>query len=130
MWLIWKGWNGALFNGKVILPKVVVIRAVGCLSEFQCATSSSAATSMRVGEARGGWQKPCGGFFKITVDGSWKKSSGLGAFGVIIRTEVGAFRATANGRLDWCSSPMATEALAFRMGIQLGQKLGLRNVII
>lgn len=39
MWLIWKGRNGALFNGKVILPRVVVIRAMGCLSEFQCAPS-------------------------------------------------------------------------------------------
>ncbi|XP_058195036.1 uncharacterized protein LOC131311559 [Rhododendron vialii] len=59
-----------------------------------------------VREARGGWQKPCGGFLKINVDGAWKWKTRL------------VFK------------PHGCRGISCSNGVELGQNLGLRNVLI
>lgn len=96
------------------------------------------------------WQQLTECFFKINVDGAWRKESGDGCFGAMIRDSRGSFVGdimgklswcmirdsrgsfvgAIMGKLSWCASPAVIEAMAIRSGILLGSQLGLTSVVV
>jgi ribonuclease HI len=76
------------------------------------------------------WEKPQMGWMKLNVDGSYDSNSSKGGIGVVLRDSVGTVIFSACGFLERCSSPLESELLACKEGINLALQWTLLPIIL
>ncbi|XP_068323138.1 uncharacterized protein [Pyrus communis] len=75
------------------------------------------------------WTPPSPGFIKLNVDASWEASLGSGFVGVVARNNAGGFLGAGRYSVKAQSVAMA-EALAVKIGCELGHQLGWHSVVL
>jgi ribonuclease HI len=76
------------------------------------------------------WVKPPSGWVKVNVDAAIDKGAGRKGFGIILRDHNGRFLAAKSATRVGLWDSKAVEATAAYLGVLLGQKMGVQQLIL
>lgn len=131
-WAIWKACNLFVSSSKPPNPEVVIDQAKKANTDyFQAVYNgvSAGASSLLTNNRDVRWVPPPPSYVKFNVDGAFKSSRSLAAFGIIARDSGGSV-------LLWCcgramvSSAIAIEAWALRIACVMAMEQGYSDVIL
>jgi ribonuclease HI len=127
---LWKDRNSLVFNRKSLIENQLLYLATNqanfITSSSNLHVESNLYPSKRSIEVS--WTPPPHDHYKVNVDGSHKKSSGISTCGGLIRDSNGKCIRGFYNRLGSCSAVWA-ELWALRIGIEMANQLNIKNVI-
>jgi hypothetical protein len=126
---LWKDRNSLVFNRKSLINNQL-LRMVTNQVNFIISSSIANGEAQHHQSRRSidvSWTPPQQDHYKVNIDGSHKKSTGISTCGGLIRDSNGKFIRGFYNRLGSCSAVWA-ELWAFRIGIDMASQLNIRNV--
>jgi ribonuclease HI len=127
---LWKDRNSLVFNRKSLIENQL-LRLVTNQANFITSSSNLHVESNLYPSKRSievSWTPPPHDHYKVNVDGSHKKSSGISTCGGLIRDSNGKCIRGFYNRLGSCSAVWA-ELWALHIGIEMANQLNIKNVI-
>ncbi|CAL1361249.1 unnamed protein product [Linum trigynum] len=134
LWYLWKERCNHKFNNQKLDEEEIVPRALGWLSSYLAAQSSSdsqmsiSPSAGRVAQ-NGRWSPPPEGFIKLNTDAGVFQQQGIG-FGCIFRDGQGAFVGALAKKEKGVCRPIEAEARAMVMGLREANRRLLGPLIV
>lgn len=87
-WEIWKARNNFVFNGKFPKPEEVIEQARRTNSDYLQAVFVGSVHGVPTPVRESRWKSPPPGVVKLNIDGAFKSSRSLAAFGILLELVV------------------------------------------
>ncbi|XP_048492142.1 uncharacterized protein LOC125493157 [Beta vulgaris subsp. vulgaris] len=129
MWCIWGDRNNKIFNGKSTPNRVLLNRTERLVEEASKYSMAIYQRQPLVSRSSRIWRPPPPDCWKINVDASLEVEGWVG-LGVIARNQLGEVRFAASRRVRAFWTPEIAEAKAIEMGVRMGRRFGLANVVV
>ncbi|XP_010666976.2 uncharacterized protein LOC104884079 [Beta vulgaris subsp. vulgaris] len=126
---IWGERNNKVFNNKITPNSVLLRRVDRLVEEYGKYAVNIYRRQGVVTQSLRYWNPPSPGCWKINVDASLATEGWVG-LGIIARDHLGGVRFATTRRTRAFWSPEIAEAKAIEMGVRLGKRFGLVNVVI
>ncbi|KAI8528203.1 hypothetical protein RHMOL_Rhmol12G0132300 [Rhododendron molle] len=127
-WAIWKSRNAFIFSGKPLNPKETIEDASLGVRDYLFALFKGPKTSTPRQVRENRWTPPPSSVVKFNIDGAFKSSRSLAAFGVIARDSGGTAQFWCMGRTI-ATSAISIEAWALRIACSVAMELDISEAI-
>ncbi|KAM5555594.1 hypothetical protein ABKV19_023491, partial [Rosa sericea] len=129
LWSIWRNQNDALWRNHSQNSSNLVVSSLAWYEEHMQAQKSSNVTHVRQ-KASKRWLAPEGDMLKLNVDGAFLPSIQYGGTGGVLRNAQGLFLAAFSHRINFVSSPLHSELLALKVGLELLQAMQVTKTVV